>query len=117
VGALVLPDGSPYMHAFLGATLTATSVGITARVLMDLGQSQSAEARVILGAAVIDDVLGLIILAVITSVITTAGQGAGISYVQIGLVFAKAVIFLVGALGVGRALSPRVFSLAGKLRS
>src|SRR2546421_1609135 len=45
VGALLLPDHSPYVHAFLGATLTATSVGITARVLKDLGRAQSPEAR------------------------------------------------------------------------
>ena len=53
VGALVFPERSVYVHVFLGATLTATSVGITARVLKDLDRSQSAEARVILGAAVI----------------------------------------------------------------
>src|SRR5256714_1618902 len=51
VGALLLPNASPYVHAFLGATLTATSVGITARVLKDLGRAQSPEARIILGAA------------------------------------------------------------------
>ena len=55
-----------YAHVFLGATLTATSVGITARVLKDLRRSQTDEARIILGAAVIDDVLGLVILAVVT---------------------------------------------------
>ena len=63
VGALLLPGRSFYVHAFLGAALTATSVGITARVLKDLGQSRSPEARIILGAAVIDDVLGLAVLA------------------------------------------------------
>jgi Kef-type K+ transport system membrane component KefB len=68
VGALLLPGAGPYAHAFLGATLAATSVGITARVLKDIGRSQSKEARIILGAAVIDDVLGLVILAVITGV-------------------------------------------------
>jgi Na+:H+ antiporter len=116
VGALFLPQSSSYVHAFLGATLTATSVGITARVLSDLGQAQSAEARVILGAAVIDDVMGLVILAGITSVISTADRGAGISYVDLALVFGKALAFLVGALVAGRALSPRVFGLAGRLR-
>jgi Na+:H+ antiporter len=116
VGALFLPNSSPYVHAFLGATLTATSVGITARVLSDIGQAQSREARVILGAAVIDDVMGLVILAGITSVISTAERGAGVSYVDLALVFGKALAFLVGALVVGRALSPRVFGLAGRLR-
>ena len=50
VGALVLPERSRYVHAFLGAALTATSVGITARVFQDLGRSRSPEARIILGA-------------------------------------------------------------------
>src|SRR3990172_7269542 len=66
VGMWLLPDASGYVHAFLGATLCATSVGITARVLQDLGRSQTRESRGILGAAVIDDVLGLIILALVT---------------------------------------------------
>ena len=72
VGAWLLPQSSAYAHAFLGATLTATSVGITARVLRDLCRSRSAESRVILGAAVIDDVLGLVVLAVLTGIITAA---------------------------------------------
>jgi Kef-type K+ transport system membrane component KefB len=75
VSAWLLPDRGPYVHAFLGATLTATSVGITARVLKDLDRSRSPEARVILGAAVIDDVLGLVILAVVSGVITSADRG------------------------------------------
>ncbi|HET7874821.1 MAG TPA: cation:proton antiporter [Methylomirabilota bacterium] len=54
----------PLTAIFLGATLTATSVGITARVLADLGRLQDPAARVVLGAAVMDDVLGLVILAV-----------------------------------------------------
>src|SRR5262249_26785900 len=58
VGGWLLPDAGGYVHAFLGATLCATSVGITARVLQDLGVARSAEARLIIGAAVIDDVLG-----------------------------------------------------------
>src|SRR5918996_1045870 len=49
---------------FIGATLTATSIGITARVLTDLGKMHTAAARIIIGAAVIDDVLGLVILSV-----------------------------------------------------
>ena len=79
VGAWLLPDCSAYVHAFLGATLTATSVGITARVLKDLGRSQSAEARIIIGAAVIDDVLGLMILAIMAGVIASANTGDVVS--------------------------------------
>jgi Kef-type K+ transport system membrane component KefB len=116
VGALLLPGHSAYAHAFLGATLTATSVGITARVLKDLGKSRLAEARVILGAAVIDDVLGLVILAVVAGVIQAAGRGASLSYAATGLVVLKAAVFLVGALGLGVVLSPRLFTLAARLR-
>jgi Kef-type K+ transport system membrane component KefB len=116
VSAWFLPDRSVYVHAFLGATLTATSVGITARVLQDLGRSQSPEARVILGAAVIDDVLGLVILAVVGGVIATANQGGSLSYGEMGFVLGKAVAFLFGALVLGVYLSPRVFGLASRLR-
>jgi Kef-type K+ transport system membrane component KefB len=115
VSAWMLPDRSAYVHAFLGATLTATSVGITARVLQDLRRSQSQEARVILGAAVIDDVLGLVILAVVAGVIGAADQGSSLSYAGIGLMLGKAVAFLFGALVLGVYLSPRVFGLASRL--
>jgi Kef-type K+ transport system membrane component KefB len=115
VGVLMLPDASAYVHAFLGATLTATSVGITARVLQDLQRSQSPEARVILGAAVIDDVLGLIILAVVAGIIIAADQGGTLSSLEIGLILGKAVGFLFGALILGVYLSPRMFRLASRL--
>jgi Kef-type K+ transport system membrane component KefB len=117
VGAWLLPDQGPYVHAFLGATLTATSVGITARVLKDLDRSQSREARVILGAAVIDDVLGLVILAVVTGVIAAADRGGSISAGDVGVTLGKAVAFLVLALAVGVLLSRRLFTLASRLRA
>jgi Kef-type K+ transport system membrane component KefB len=116
VGALLLPDRSVYVHAFLGATLTATSVGITARVLRDLGKSQSPEARVILGAAVIDDVLGLVILAVVGGVIQAANTGTELSYAAAGLIVGKATLFLFGAVALGLVISPRLFSLTARLR-
>ena len=117
VGAWLLPEAGAYVHAFLGATLAATSVGITARVLKDLGKERSPEARVILGAAVIDDVLGLVILAALTAVIAAADSGAPLSYGGLALTVGKAVIFLVGALFVGVRVSPRLFSLASRLRA
>jgi Kef-type K+ transport system membrane component KefB len=116
VGALLLPDRSTYVHAFLGATLTATSVGITARVLRDLGKGQSPEARVILGAAVIDDVLGLVILAVVGGVIRAANTGAELSYWDAGFIVGKAALFLFGAVAVGLVVSPRLFGVASRLR-
>ena len=116
VGALLLPEHSVYVHAFLGAALTATSVGITARVLKDLGHAQSPEARIILGAAVIDDVLGLVVLAAVAAVIAAADSGAALSYGALALVLAKALAFLFGALSLGVLFSPRLFSFASKLR-
>jgi Kef-type K+ transport system membrane component KefB len=116
VGAWMLPHESVYAHAFLGATLTATSVGITARVLADIGKSQTPEARVILGAAVIDDVLGLVILAVIGGVILGVDRGQPLSLAETGLVVGKAALFLFGALGLGVVLSPHLFALASRLR-
>ena len=117
VGVWLLPDASPFVHAFLGATLCATSVGITARVLKDLGRSTSREARVILGAAVVDDVLGLVILAVVTGLIASAGAGAGFSAWDVAAPLFKAGVFLVGSLAVGALLSRKVFFLASKLRT
>ncbi len=116
VGAWLLPEAGPYVHAFLGATLSATSVGITARVLQDLGQSQSREARVILGAAVIDDVLGLMVLAVVSGVIVSANGGAPLTKLAIAAIVGKAAGFLVLALGVGVAVTPRAFALASRMR-
>ena len=116
VGALLLPGHSPYAHAFLGATLTATSVGITARVLKDLGKAHLIEARIILGAAVIDDVLGLVILAVVVGIIGAANGGAALSAGATVAVVLKAAVFLVAALGLGVLLSPVLFRGALRLR-
>ncbi len=117
VGAWLLPDAGTYVHLFLGATLSATSVGITARVLKDVGRSDSDEARVILGAAVIDDVLGLVVLAVVTGAIAAADQGGSVSALGIGWIVLKAALFLFGSLAVGVTVSRRVFFFASKLRA
>jgi Na+:H+ antiporter len=97
---------------FIGATLTATSVGITARVLSDLHKMNSAEARIIIGAAVIDDVLGLVILAVVS------GLAAGSQLAPLGVmrIFAVGVGFLVVAVLVGRYVAPRLFDLVVRMR-
>jgi Kef-type K+ transport system membrane component KefB len=117
VGLWLLPEASSYTHAFLAATLTATSVGITARVLRDLGRSQSSEARVILGAAVIDDVLGLVILAVAAGAISATETGGSVSLAQVGVVLGKALGFLIGSIALGVLLIPRIFSAAARLRT
>jgi Kef-type K+ transport system membrane component KefB len=116
VSAWLLPSASPYVHAFIGATLTATSVGITARVLQDLGASRTPEARIILGAAVIDDVLGLVILGAVSGVIAAAAQSAAFSVWSIARIAAAAMIFLVGALLLGIYAAPRLFTLASLLQ-
>ena len=97
---------------FVGATLTATSVGITARVLSDLGQMNSEEAKIIIGAAIIDDVLGLVILTVVS------GMAAGASVEPLGIlrVLAVAVGFLVVAVLVGRYAAPKLFDLVVRMR-
>ncbi|MDO8649402.1 MAG: cation:proton antiporter [Candidatus Peregrinibacteria bacterium] len=110
VGPLLLPGLSANAYLFLGAALTATSVGITARVFKDLGKLQTPEAQIVLGAAVIDDVIGLIILAVV-SAIATAGS---VSAVTIALITGKAVGFLVCAIALGLLIAPwlgRIFSM------
>lgn len=117
VGAWLLPEADAYVHSFLGATLCATSVGITARVLKDMNRSRSPEARVILGAAVIDDVLGLVVLAVVTGAIEAASGGAALGVDTVAIIIAKAVAFLVGALAFGALLTPRLFALGAQLRS
>lgn len=89
-GNWLLPDAGMPVHLFLAATLCATSVGITARVFRDLGKLQTPEAKVILGAAVIDDVLGLIILAVVIGVAAT-GQ---IELLEIGRISLLSILFL-----------------------
>jgi Kef-type K+ transport system membrane component KefB len=116
VGAWFLPQSSTLVHVFIGATLCATSVGITARVLKDLGKTSAKEARIILGAAVIDDVMGLVILAAVSGIIKAADRGGvGISIMDVSFIILKAVAFLVVALWIGSRLSPRMFSLAARL--
>jgi Kef-type K+ transport system membrane component KefB len=113
--AWFFPDHLTLTHWFVGATLAATSVGITARVLSDIRRTDSVEGRIILGAAVIDDVLGLIVLAVVAGIIEAVGQGRSFDPVVVFWIVLKAAGFLVGALLIGRRLSRRVFRIAGML--
>ena len=117
VGVWLLPASSIYEHAFLGTVLCATSVGITARVFKDLGRVQTQEARIVLGAAVIDDVLGLLVLAAVAAMVTAADQGKTLSGAVIGVTVVKAVAFVALAIALGKQLSPRLFSSAARLRA
>ena len=110
-----LPDAPTLVHIFIGATLTATSVGITVRVLKDLGVTTSPEAQTILGAAILDDVLGLIVLAVVVGSITGATDGGGgVSIATISVIVLKAVGFFAATFVAGHVLSHRIVSLAAK---
>jgi Kef-type K+ transport system membrane component KefB len=97
---------------FVGATLTATSVGITARVLSDLDQMRSREARTIIGAAVIDDVLGLVMLALVVGL----AAGSDVTMGTITWTLLKAVGFLVLAVIIGNFIGPHLFDFVGRLR-
>jgi Kef-type K+ transport system membrane component KefB len=116
VSSAFLPGHHALTHWFVGATLCATSVGITARVLADLKRTQSNEGRIILGAAVIDDVLGLIVLAVVAGIIQAADRGVAFEPIAALGIVAKSVGFLAGAVVVGQWLSRRTFALATGLR-
>jgi Kef-type K+ transport system membrane component KefB len=95
------------------AALTATSIGISARVLADLGQLKTKEGQVVLGAAVLDDIIGLIVLSVVTSIVV------GGSWTVAGVVRTTviAVGFIVVALTVGRFLARPVFSSIETIRA
>jgi Kef-type K+ transport system membrane component KefB len=101
---LLHPDNPLAVDLFVGGILTATSVGITARVLRDLGRDNTEEARIILGAAVIDDVLCLIVLAVVSGLAVTGT----ISVSSIAITTGKAALFLVASLGIGIWLTPKL---------
>lgn len=99
---------------FMGAAMTATSVGITARVFGDLGQLKSKEAKTIIGAAVVDDILGLLILTVVAGLLGSSGD---FQLIDLGLITLKAVGFLAAVVVVGRKLSPYIFQIFVKIPS
>jgi Kef-type K+ transport system membrane component KefB len=116
VGAskLVLPEQPWTVHLFVGATLCATSVGITAAVLKDRDALGSEEAKIILGAAVIDDVLGLVVLAIVSAV---AASGAMPPVGQLLRISGVALGFVLGAVVIGLWLTRGVYRVASVLRA
>ena len=98
-------------HVFVGATMTATSVGITARVLSDMGRLATAEARTILGAAVLDDVGGLLILAVISALAAGA-----LDPTALALKATLSIGFLILALIIGVRYAPRILDILSRAR-
>jgi Kef-type K+ transport system membrane component KefB len=101
-GLMLLFGTDPIPAIFAGAAMTATSIGITAKVLAEFGQLTSREGQIIIGAAVLDDVLGIIVLAVVSGLIET---GSVQLLPALGVV-ASAVAFFTGGIFLGRGLGP-----------
>ena len=117
VSAYFIPEAPQLAHVFIGAILCATSVGITARVFKDLGKLNTREARIILGAAVIDDVLGLLILAIVAGAIRAAATGVALSMIDVGFIALKSLVFLAGSILIGHYVMPRVLRGAGRFET
>ena len=113
---LLMPTAPLAAHVFLGAALAATSVGITARVLRDMGASRHHESKIILGAAVVDDVLALVLLGAITAWVAPSTTGAAPALSILSLVL-KTAGFLVFSLAMGAWLTPTWFRHAARLRT
>lgn len=112
--AAALGFGLGHVAALVGAAaLCATSVGISARVLSDLGCLESPEGRVVLGAAVLDDIVGLIILAVVADVVA----GTGIGLLHVTKISAVAILFFAAAIVVGMRVVPPAFGIIERIKS
>jgi Kef-type K+ transport system membrane component KefB len=109
----VLAFGLGHVAALVAAAaLCATSVGISARVLSDLGRLETQEGRVVLGAAVLDDIVGLVILAVVADVVS----GASIGVAHVARISAVAVLFFGGAVLIGMRIAPPAFRVVDRIR-
>jgi Kef-type K+ transport system membrane component KefB len=113
---LAMPESGTVVHVFVAAALTATSLGVSARVMKDSGNSGTREAHTILGAAVLDDVIGLVVLAIVSAVVAQGGAGT-VTVWSVGWLIGKTVGFLAIALLVGVTMSPRVFRASAQLRT
>ena len=94
-----------------GAALTATSVGITARVLSDLGRLQEPESQIVLGAAVMDDIIGLVILAVVARIVS----GGAVTPAGVGVITLIAFGFVAAVVLIGRLVIPPLFDLLARI--
>ncbi|HEX6082912.1 MAG TPA: cation:proton antiporter, partial [Thermoanaerobaculia bacterium] len=99
------------VSVFLGASLTATSVGITARVLSDLGHLKDDESQVVLGAAVVDDIIGLVLL----TLVGTLAAGGALTFLGVGRVILVAFGFVILAIIVGSQLAPRLIRIIDRI--
>ena len=107
-------DLSPVIPAiFAGAALTATSIGITSKVLSELGHLKSTEGQIIVGAAVIDDVLGIIVLAVVAGLAKT-GE---VDLLNVAYLIVSASVFLLGSIFLGKFFNQTFVAIADKLQT
>jgi Kef-type K+ transport system membrane component KefB len=113
--AISLPFGFPLQECiFIGTVLTATSVSISAQTLIELGQMRSKEGTTIMGAAVIDDVMGIIVLSLVVALTTAQGAAAAASpFAAIAIIIVRMVAFFVVAVLLGRYVGP-VLKWVGK---
>ena len=115
--ALMLPKGTPFgVDLFIGACLCATSIGISAQVLREKGAANTPEGRIIVGAAVLDDILGLLVLVLVSGLVSASNNGGGLPWVSLIRTFASALGFLAVALTLGRYFTPHLFRLANRFR-
>lgn len=112
-GLIYLFDVPTIPAVFAGAALTATSIGITAKVLAEINKLSSKEGQIIIGAAVLDDILGIVVLAVVASLVKT-GE---IQVTNILWLTVSAGIFLIGTILVGRLLAPYFVALVKQLKT
>lgn len=103
---IMFNDGNFHHAMFLGAAMVATSVGITARVIKDMHLMEKRESRIIIGAAVIDDVLGMIVLAIVKGV---AGSEGGIDAFGLIMVVLTATAFVMALIMFAKFCSPRIY--------
>ncbi|KTD35941.1 Na(+)/H(+) antiporter [Legionella nautarum] len=97
VSCLLSPGSNYKSHLFVAATLSATSIGITARVLSEMKKLRTREAKTILGAAMIDDILGLILLAVVSSVVLSGV----VDFWMVTKIIISAIVFFASAVLIG----------------
>jgi len=111
---LILLFHAPVIPAiFAGAALTATSIGITSKVLSEIGQLKSREGQIIVGAAVIDDILGIIVLAVVASLAKT-GE---VDIFNVIYLIVSATVFLIGSILLGKYFNQSFVAIADKLQT
>jgi Kef-type K+ transport system membrane component KefB len=108
---LLAPDVSISTDMFVAATLGATSVGITAEVLRELGRDSSREGHIVLGAAVIDDILGLMMLAIVSGIVVSGG----VDIIDVLTIILLATAFLTGAVYLGPYILRATVKVLGQL--